>query len=125
MSIRDNAVSSFSFVVYRLLEYFIEISAVKINGHTADFVHYDPLAHLTIGKTDEYKSYPELKRKIYSALSESDEGELSIAVPSQVSVVAPTSQSEPSTSTSAPAVQSAPEYLPLIVRIEYLSLIHI
>lgn len=30
--------------------------------------------------------HPELKRKIYSALQESDEGELSIAIPPEVSL---------------------------------------
>jgi len=30
--------------------------------------------------------HPELKRKIYSALQESDEGELSIAIPGEVSL---------------------------------------
>lgn len=94
-----------------------KILGVKVNTHTADFVHYDPLAHVTINKPDEFNSYPELKRKIYSALSESDEGELSIAIPSQVSVIAPApTQNGPSTSTNA---SNAPEYLPLVVRIEY------
>jgi transcription initiation factor TFIID subunit 2 len=30
--------------------------------------------------------HPELKRKIYSAMQESDEGELSIAIPTEVSL---------------------------------------
>jgi transcription initiation factor TFIID subunit 2 len=76
---------------------------------------------LTINKPDEFNGYPELKRKLYSALSESDEGELSIAIPSQVSIAAPTPPPNPSGMATPAAAnpQTAPEYLPLIVRIEY------
>jgi transcription initiation factor TFIID subunit 2 len=77
---------------------------------------------LTINKPDEFNGYPELKRRLYSALSESDEGELSIAMPWQLSIAAPTPPPNPS-GMAMPAAenpQTAPEYLPLLVRIEYL-----
>ena len=47
----------------------------------ADFVHYDPLANLSTSKGNDVHAHPELKRKLYSALAEGDEGELSIAIP--------------------------------------------
>lgn len=53
----------------------------------ADFNHYDPQSHIGLaeregkdGKVDVHR-HPELKRKVYSALSEGDEGELSIVLP--------------------------------------------
>lgn len=50
----------------------------------ADFVHYDPLAHLSTSKGNDVHAHPELRRKLYSALAEGDEGELSIAIPENV-----------------------------------------
>jgi transcription initiation factor TFIID subunit 2 len=55
----------------------------------ADFSHYDPLANLSVGAPNEpldCHRHPELKRKIYSALQESDEGELSITIPLEVAL---------------------------------------
>ncbi|TIB11129.1 hypothetical protein E3P92_02992 [Wallemia ichthyophaga] len=53
----------------------------------ADFTHFDPQSNIALserhgkdGKIDVHR-HPELKRKVYSALSEGDEGELSIVLP--------------------------------------------
>jgi transcription initiation factor TFIID subunit 2 len=115
----------------------IEILSAKVNGHAANFVYFDPLANLGVSKPEEFNQYPELKRKLYSALSESDEGELSIGFPDQVSVTlvnppassAPgpvTNGATPATATAAAAAAptttaaASREYQPITVRIEYM-----
>lgn len=52
-----------------------------------DFTHRDPQSHINLaenegkdGKVDVHR-HPELKRKVYSALAQGDEGELSISLP--------------------------------------------
>jgi transcription initiation factor TFIID subunit 2 len=62
------------------------IHSVSVASHQADFVHHDPLAQINISNPQDCHTYPELKRKIYSALAEGDEGELSIAIPKEVSL---------------------------------------
>ena len=60
---------------------------VTVAGHQADFVHQDGLANISMGGSGEAHDchrHPELKRKVYSALQESDEGELSVAIPRDV-----------------------------------------
>jgi len=60
---------------------------VTVGGHQADFAHHDPLANISMGNAAESQDchrHPELKRKIYSALQECDEGELAIAIPAEV-----------------------------------------
>jgi transcription initiation factor TFIID subunit 2 len=98
-----------------------EILNVKVNSHVASFLHHDPLTNLTISKPDDFRGYPELKRKLYSALSESDEGELSIAIPSQVSITTagPTDNQTGASTSANTSSQASREYLPITVRIEY------
>lgn len=58
-----------------------------MGGHQADFVQHDAVANINMGGSNEAHDchrHPELKRKVYSALQESDEGELSIAIPREV-----------------------------------------
>jgi hypothetical protein len=65
----------------------IAIHTVTVAGHQADFTHNDPLSNITIGAPNEAPDchrHPELKRKIYSALQEGDEGELGITIPREV-----------------------------------------
>ena len=57
---------------------------MTVASHRAEFVQYDPLANLTVSTPQDVHTHPELKRKIYSALAEGDEGELSIAIPKDV-----------------------------------------
>lgn len=67
----------------------IAIQSVTVAGQNADFTHHDPLTNITMGPPAEAQDchrHPELKRKIYSALQESDEGELSIAIPASVAL---------------------------------------
>lgn len=59
---------------------------MTVASHQAEFVHYDPLANLTVSNPADCHTYPELKRKLYSALAEGDEGELSIAMPKDVAL---------------------------------------
>jgi len=63
------------------------IHNVTVGGYPSTFSHHDPLANISMGGHAEVQDchrHPELKRKIYSALQESDEGELSIAIPTEV-----------------------------------------
>jgi transcription initiation factor TFIID subunit 2 len=55
-----------------------------VGSHTADFIHRDPLSNIYVSSTQDCHNHPELKRKVYSALAESDEGELSIVLPKEV-----------------------------------------
>ena len=57
---------------------------MTVASHRAEFVQYDPLANLAISNPQDVHTHPELKRKLYSALAEADEGELSIAIPKDV-----------------------------------------
>lgn len=57
-----------------------------MSSYKADFVQHDPLSNLTISNAQDCHNHPELKRKLYSALAEGDEGELSIAIPKEVSL---------------------------------------
>jgi transcription initiation factor TFIID subunit 2 len=41
-----------------------------------------------MSNSQDCHNHPELKRKLYSALAESDEGELSVAIPPEVSLKA-------------------------------------
>ncbi|KAG6333744.1 hypothetical protein ID866_5345, partial [Astraeus odoratus] len=110
------------------------IHSVTVASHQADFVHYDPLANVNISTPQDAHTYPELKRKIYSALAEGDEGELSIAIPKEVplrqlgqpahpvttDLVSETATPEPQTpgpSSQTPA--PGPEFMPIVVHIEY------
>ena len=64
----------------------LAIQSVTVASHHAEFVHYDPLANISVSNPQDCHTYPELKRKLYSALAEGDEGELSIAIPKEVSL---------------------------------------
>jgi transcription initiation factor TFIID subunit 2 len=55
-----------------------------VGSHTADFIHRDPLSNINISSPQDCHNHLELRRKVYSALAESDEGELSIALPKEV-----------------------------------------
>ncbi|KAI0937072.1 hypothetical protein AcV5_005059 [Taiwanofungus camphoratus] len=106
------------------------IHSVTVASHPADFVYYDPLANLNISNPLDCHNHPELKRKLYSALAEGDEGELSIAIPREVSlrqsghatsgVVSEAATPEPQT--PGPATQFSlpiPEFVPITVTIVY------
>jgi hypothetical protein len=77
------------------------IHSVTVGSHAADFTHHDPLSNINVSSAEDCHYHPELKRKLYSALAEGDEGELSIAIPKEVqlkhsghSAVGPFSESE-------------------------------
>lgn len=63
-----------------------EIETITVASHTAEFLHHDPIASLNLANPTDFHSYPEYKRKLFSALAECDDGELAIAVPPQVSL---------------------------------------
>lgn len=44
------------------------------------------MANINVSNPQDCHNFPELKRKLYSAMSEGDEGELSIAIPKEVSL---------------------------------------
>ena len=66
--------------------FLLAIQSVTVASHHAEFVHNDPLANISVSNPQDCHTYPELKRKLYSALAEGDEGELSIAIPKEVSL---------------------------------------
>ncbi|KAJ3487118.1 hypothetical protein NLI96_g3752 [Meripilus lineatus] len=104
------------------------IHSVTVASHPAEFVHSDPLSNLSV--SPDCHNHSELKRKIYSALAESDEGELSIAIPKEVSVrqsghatvgiASEAATPEPQTP-GFPHQSSAsvPEFAPIVVHIAY------
>ncbi|KAH9929687.1 uncharacterized protein B0H18DRAFT_995740 [Fomitopsis serialis] len=106
------------------------IHSVTVGSHPADFVCHDPFTNLNISNPQDVHVHPELKRKVYSALAEGDEGELSIAIPKEVSLrqsghAAAGIASEaatPEPQTPGPMSQPAlpvPEFSPITVNIAY------
>ncbi|KAG7099822.1 hypothetical protein E1B28_001631 [Marasmius oreades] len=108
------------------------IHSVHVASHEAEFVHFDPLTNITVGPPNDLPDihrHPELKRKVYSALQEGDEGELSIAIPKEVYLKATgtfgTAHSEYATpEPQTPGPQSQPghvvtEFSPIVVKIMY------
>ncbi|KAJ6623113.1 hypothetical protein B0H10DRAFT_2011228 [Mycena sp. CBHHK59/15] len=110
------------------------IQSVTVASRQADFTHHDPLVNITVGAPNEpldCHRHPELKRKLYSALQESDEGELSIAIPLEVTlkpsgqtilnpVLGEVATPEPQTPGTLPqATQAVPELSPIVVNIAY------
>lgn len=65
---------------------FLDIESVHVASYPAEFVHYDPVVNLNVSDPTDFHTYPEVKRKYYSALAEGDEGELSIAIPPEVPI---------------------------------------
>lgn len=62
---------------------------MTVGAHSAEFSHHDPLSHLSVSGHDnppDCHRHPELKRKVYSGMQDSSEGELSITVPAEVVV---------------------------------------
>ncbi|KAG8762864.1 hypothetical protein FRC12_008808 [Ceratobasidium sp. 428] len=47
----------------------------------ADFVHHDPTQTVAVSDATDVHLYPELKRRLFGAAAEADEGELSITIP--------------------------------------------
>ena len=68
----------------RLLDFVVVIETVTVASHKAEFSHSDPLTSMTV--TKDCHAHPELKRKLYAALAEGEEGELAIGIPGQVSL---------------------------------------
>ncbi|KAF8963874.1 hypothetical protein BDZ97DRAFT_1701052 [Flammula alnicola] len=110
------------------------IQSVTVGGHPADFTHVDPLTNISMGgpaEASDCHRHPELKRKIYSALQESDEGELSIAIPAEVPLKQSAHSSsglsfanevatpEPQTPGYPQAHSTIPEFSPITVNITY------
>jgi hypothetical protein len=58
------------------------IHRVTIADNVADLVLHDPFRNLGPTQPGDVHSFLEIKLKVFSALSDADEGELSIAIPS-------------------------------------------
>lgn len=110
------------------------IHSVTVANIDAEFAYHDPVSNLTVGASDpkDCHNHPEIKRKLYSALQESDEGELSIAIPPGVSLKQSSSDStlmgmysdaatpEPQTpGASSSQLPGGVEFAPIVVHIEY------
>jgi len=64
-----------------------QVTAVQVGGvPVQDWVHNDPLTNFASSDITDCHKHPELKRRLYSAYAECDEGELAIPLPRQVSV---------------------------------------
>lgn len=63
-----------------------EIHRVTVASYPAEYVLHDALDSITTSDPKDFHLHPELKRKVYSALADGDEGELSIVIPPQVHV---------------------------------------
>lgn len=67
-------------------EVVVDITPVQAGGYTiTDWTHYDPLTSSVSSGIADCHGHPEVKRKLYSAYAETDEGELTIPIPWQVS----------------------------------------
>ena len=103
------------------------IHRVTVADHAADFVLQDPFANLGPTKPDDVHSFPEIKRKMFSALSDADQGELSIAIPSPLLPVPRPLQTATRGPSSAKTKNALPnsivnpssEFAPLAVVIHY------
>ncbi|KAF7302593.1 Transcription initiation factor TFIID subunit 2 [Mycena chlorophos] len=109
------------------------IQTVTVANQPAEFVHHDPLANISLGgppETIDCHRHPELKRKLYTALQESEEGELAIAIPADVDIrqtgnaanplVTEVATPEPSTpGPSSQSTQAASEFAPIAINIAY------
>ena len=64
-----------------------DITSVQVGGYQVqDWVYHDPIYSFATSDITDCHRHPELKRKLYSAYAESDEGELAIPIPRQVAV---------------------------------------
>ena len=61
-----------------------DIHSVNVGAHHADFVHNDPTTSIATPELRDCHKHPQVKRKLFSALAECDEGELAISIPPQV-----------------------------------------
>ncbi|THH30629.1 hypothetical protein EUX98_g3547 [Antrodiella citrinella] len=106
------------------------IQSVTIGTHSAEFSHHDPLANINISNAQDCHNHLELKRKVYAALAEGDEGELSIAIPREViirqsgnaavGIASEAATPEPQTpGIPAPSLAPVLEFAPITVRIVY------
>ncbi|TDL26427.1 TATA-binding protein associated factor Taf2 [Rickenella mellea] len=105
-----------------------QIHAVTVGTYKADFVYHDPLAAIPTSDFNDCHRHPELKRKLYSALAECDEGELAIAIPRQVSVrtsgyvsngVIESEVATPEPQTPGAPLGTVTEFTPIVLNIEY------
>lgn len=100
-----------------------EIESITVASHRAEFLHHDPLTSPMVGNGKDCHSYPEMKRRLFSALAECEDGELAIGIPGQVSLkqsdvtIRMHTVSEPG---HTPAALIPPaEFAPINVHIEY------
>ncbi|KAI0049299.1 hypothetical protein FA95DRAFT_1538598 [Auriscalpium vulgare] len=106
------------------------IHSVTVASHRADFIHYDPLANINVSNPQDVHNHPELKRRVYSALAEGEEGELSIAIPQEVSlkqsgsstaglIASEAATPEPQTPGASTSQIVVPDFAPITIKIEY------
>jgi transcription initiation factor TFIID subunit 2 len=121
------------------------IHNVTVNAYPTEFTHNDPLTNIHLSSEDPKDCHrrPELKRNVYSAFQETDEGELSILIPREVPLKASGHHSsdtyfgkyiisstvpkltrlvgtpEPHTPGASFQPSGGQEFLPIIVRIDY------
>ncbi|KAK0246182.1 hypothetical protein EDD85DRAFT_924985 [Armillaria nabsnona] len=112
------------------------IHSVTVGSYDAEFACSDPLANINLGSSSndaqDCHRHLELKRKLYSALQEGDDGELAIGIPRDVSLKysgsiaslgMPSENATPEPQTpgvsQAQNGHTAPEFSPIVVKISY------
>ncbi|KAG8708250.1 hypothetical protein FRC09_001362 [Ceratobasidium sp. 395] len=78
----------------------------------ADFVHHDPTQTVAVSDATDVHLYPELKRRLFGAAAEADEGELSIAIPNGFAL-------HPSNAPVDVQGSERPDLPPFVMMIEY------
>ncbi|KIO26946.1 hypothetical protein M407DRAFT_233870 [Tulasnella calospora MUT 4182] len=89
---------------------------VTVAGVVSDYIHYDPLVNIHVANRSDVHLYPEIKRKLYSALSEGDEGELSIGLPADMVA----RQEQAFNNNSQPDGTVPIEAVSFVIRIDYI-----
>lgn len=99
-----------------------DIHSISVAGETADYVLQDYFSSLGPSKADDVHSFPEIKRKLFTALADSDEGALSIAIPSSQLPVRLSTTREPTLSPAgfrATESESTSQFAPITILIHY------
>ncbi|KIY69351.1 hypothetical protein CYLTODRAFT_420749 [Cylindrobasidium torrendii FP15055 ss-10] len=97
------------------------IHSVLVASRDADFACTDPVSNVSVGSSmEEAKNshnHPELKRKLFSAFQEGDDGELAISIPKEVALKQPANPfGLPS---EAPAEPPKDEFANIVLKISY------
>jgi len=95
------------------------IQRIYVGGTPAEYSFVDHLSGVSISDPADVHLYPELKRKLYAAASDGAGGELSVLLPSDVSLEAAAPDAAALDAPTPGGSAAHAEFAPLVVRIEY------